>query len=142
MFLAFSARQNLKTCRRRAQHNFPHVFISCLSYLLHFLGFWVLFSDSLAFFTSIALFFVPKDPLGSDNGPKQNFQKKIENLSYKRLVSPSLTPGIRFLFLKFCFGPKSGPRGSFGTKKSAIDAENARESENWTQNPQKYKKKR
>ena len=34
-----------------------------------------LFSDSLGLFTSIALGFVPKDPLGSDNGPKQNFQK-------------------------------------------------------------------
>ena len=43
-----------------------------------FILFWgvgVLFSDSLAFFTLVALFFVPKDPLGSDNGPKQNFKK-------------------------------------------------------------------
>ena len=38
-------------------------------------------------------------------------------------------------FMKFCFGTKSGPRGSLGTKKSAIDAENAKESENRTQNP-------
>ncbi len=36
----------------------------------------MLFSDSLASFRSIALFFVPKDPLGSDNGPKQNLKKK------------------------------------------------------------------
>ena len=40
------------------------------------------------------------------------------------------------LFSFFAFGPKSGPRGSFGTKKSAIDAESARESENTTQHPQ------
>lgn len=38
------------------------------------------------------------------------------------------------LFLKFCFDPKSDPTGSFGTKKIAIDAENAKESENTTQN--------
>jgi len=42
---------------------------------LNIIRFWncwgglVLFSDSLAFFTSIALFFVPKDPLGPDFGP-------------------------------------------------------------------------
>ena len=40
-----------------------------------FFGFWVLFSDSLAFSASIAPFFVPKDPLGPDFGAKQN--KKI-----------------------------------------------------------------
>jgi len=32
------------------------------------------FSESLRFFTSNALFFVPKDPLGPDNGPKQNYK--------------------------------------------------------------------
>ena len=36
------------------------------------------------FFTSIALFFVPKDPLGPDFKPKQ---KNMENLSNKRLVN-------------------------------------------------------
>ena len=36
-------------------------------------GFWALFSDSLGFFTSIALGFVPKDPLGLDFKPKLNF---------------------------------------------------------------------
>jgi len=33
---------------------------------------------------------------------------------------------------------KSGPRGSFGTKKSAIDVKNVKESENRTQNPKNY----
>ena len=51
----------------------------------HFGGFWVLFSDSSVFFTSIALFFVPKDPLGSDNKHEQIF-KKLENLSKTRSV--------------------------------------------------------
>ena len=37
-----------------------------------------LFSDSLGFFTSIALGFVPKDPNWSGNGPKQNFQKTLK----------------------------------------------------------------
>ena len=50
----------------------------------HVGGFWALFSYSLGFFTSIALGFVPKDPLGSDNKPKQNFKKKLENLSGSR----------------------------------------------------------
>ena len=48
-------------------------------------GVWVLFSDSLGLFTSIALGFVPKDPLGLDNKPRQNF-KKLGNLSKKRSV--------------------------------------------------------
>ena len=43
--------------------------------LLVLFRFWVVFSDSLAFSASIALFFVPKDPNGSGNGPKQNFKK-------------------------------------------------------------------
>ena len=34
--------------------------------------FCVVFSDSLAFSASIALFFVPKDLLGPECGPKQN----------------------------------------------------------------------
>ena len=38
------------------------------------------------FFTSIALLFVSKDTLGSDNGPKQNFKTNLENLFSKRLV--------------------------------------------------------
>ena len=46
--------------------------------------FCVLFSDSLALSASIALFFVPKDPLGSDFGPKHNFKKKLGNLSNTR----------------------------------------------------------
>ena len=46
--------------------------------------FLMLFSDSLAFFTSIALFFVPKEPLGSDNGPKDFFKR--DNLSNKRSI--------------------------------------------------------
>ena len=33
----------------------------------------MVFSDSLAFSASIALFFVPKDPLGPDFGPTHNF---------------------------------------------------------------------
>ena len=41
-------------------------------------GVLVLFSDSLALFTSIASFFVPKDPNGSGNGPKQNFKKNLK----------------------------------------------------------------
>ena len=49
----------------------------------HFGGFWVLFSDSLRFFTSFALFFVPKDPLGSDNKPTL-FLQKNEILSKTR----------------------------------------------------------
>ena len=41
-------------------------------------GFWALFSDSLGFFTSVALGFVPKDPNWSGNGPKQNFQNILK----------------------------------------------------------------
>ena len=42
------------------------------------------------------------------------------------------------IFLRnFVLGPISGPRGSFGAKKSAIDAENARESENSTKTKKK-----
>ena len=37
-----------------------------------------LFSASLAFSASIALFFVPKDPNGSGNGPKQNFKNNLK----------------------------------------------------------------
>ena len=55
-------------------------------------GFWALFSDSLRFFTSIALGFVPKDPLGPDFKPKQNFKKKLENLSKTR--------SVRFVYVK------------------------------------------
>ena len=44
----------------------------------HVGGLWVLFSDSLGFFTSIALGFVPKDPLGPDFKPKQNFKKNMK----------------------------------------------------------------
>ena len=51
---------------------------------LDLLWFWAVFSESLAFYPSIALFFVPKDPLGSDNKPKQNFIQKLENLSESR----------------------------------------------------------
>ena len=43
--------------------------------------------------------------------------------------------------LKFCFGPLPDPFGSFGTKKSAIDAENAKESENRAKTPNKSQKK-
>jgi hypothetical protein len=43
-----------------------------------FSGFWVAFTDSLELSASIALFFVPKDPLGHDFGPKQNSKKKLE----------------------------------------------------------------
>ena len=39
-----------------------------------------------------------------------------------------------FKLLFFGGGPKSDPRGSFGTKKGAIDGENAREPENRIQN--------
>ena len=45
-------------------------------------------------------------------------------------------PGV----LKFCFGPLSDPRRSLGTKKSAIDVKNPKESENRAQNPQKCQK--
>ena len=51
-----------------------------------FWGFWVLFSDSLGFFTSIALGFVPKDTLGLDLKPKHVKNKKLENLSKTRSV--------------------------------------------------------
>ena len=44
--------------------------------------------------------------------------------------------------LKFCFGLKSDPRGSFGTIPSAIDVKNAKESKNMTQNPQKCLKQK
>ena len=66
----------------------------------------VLFSDSLGFFTSIALGFVPKDPNWSGNGPKQNFQKTLK----------TCLTGAQF--------------GSFGTNKSAIDVRDAKEAEN------------
>ena len=42
------------------------------------MGFWVVFSDSPAFSASIALFFVPKDPLGPDFGPKHNFKNNLK----------------------------------------------------------------
>ena len=106
--------------------------------------------DSLGFFTSIALGFVPKDPLGPDNKPKTTFQNKLENLSKKRsesLISNVFLDLVVFfycvnvlfsdlfpVFLKFCFGLKSGPRGSFGTKPGSIDVKNPKESENMTQN--------
>ena len=54
------------------------VFWRFLAFLGGFGGFWALFSDSLGFFTSIALGFVPKDPNWSGNGPKQNFQKTLK----------------------------------------------------------------
>ena len=38
----------------------------------------MLFLDSLGFFTSIALGFAPKDPLGLDFKPKQNFKKNLK----------------------------------------------------------------
>ena len=43
-----------------------------LAFFGGFGGFWALCSDSLAFSTSIAFGFVPKDPNWSGNGPKQN----------------------------------------------------------------------
>ena len=49
---------------------------------MDFGGFWALFLDSLGFFTSIALGFVPKDPLGLDFKPKKI--EKLENLSESR----------------------------------------------------------
>ena len=52
------------------------------------------------------------------------------------LVKTLLAAVILYFFF-FAFGPKSGPRGSFGTKKSAIDAENARESENTSKKQKK-----
>ena len=55
---------------------------------LDFCGCWVVFSDSLAFSASIALFFVPKDPLGSDFKPKQNFQN-----TWKTSLSPGTPRG-------------------------------------------------
>ena len=51
-------------------------FLALFGVFCGFGGFGALFSDSLGFFTSIALGFVPKDPNWSGNGPKQNFQKK------------------------------------------------------------------
>ena len=45
-----------------------------------------------------------------------------------RVLLGHLAALILYFFL-FALGPTSGPRGAFGAKKSAIDAENARESE-------------
>jgi hypothetical protein len=42
-------------------------------------GFLLVFSDSLALSASIALFFVPKDPLGPDLGPKAKKKKVRDN---------------------------------------------------------------
>ena len=96
-----------------------------------FRRFLLVFSDSLALSASIALFFVPKDPLGPDFGPKQNVVKKLfRPFPLGKNLKTCLTPAV----LKLCFGPKSCPRGSFGTKKNAIDAENAGESETTAQN--------
>ena len=44
----------------------------------HVCGFLVVFSNYLALSASIALFFVPKDPLGPDFGPKQNFKNNLK----------------------------------------------------------------
>ena len=60
------------------KQNFKKLFVTVLAEILTliglFWGFWGVFSDSLALSASIALFFVPKDPLGPDFGPKQNFK--------------------------------------------------------------------
>ena len=50
---------------------------------MDFGGFWTLFWDSLRFFTSIALGFVPKDPLGLDFKPKQNFKQTTKKTTQK-----------------------------------------------------------
>ena len=56
------------------------------------------------------------------------------------VLPPAILAGAIFLYFfssscfKLCFGPKSGPRGYFGTKNSGIDAEKPRESENMIRN--------
>ena len=77
-----------------------------------------------------------------NRGNLVNFKENSEKL---RAISQHLPEQLseRFLdkfssfFLKFCFGPLSDPRGSFGTKKSAIDVKNAKRFENSTQNHKK-----
>ena len=44
---------------------------------MHFGRCWVVFSDSLALSASIALFFVPKDPLGPDLGQNKISKKYV-----------------------------------------------------------------
>ena len=66
------------TDAERAADGFSSFFLSGFIIIFKsfcFLGFLVVFSDSLALSASIPLFFVPKDPLGADFGPKQNFKK-------------------------------------------------------------------
>ena len=65
--------------------------------------------------------------------------RKLENLSKKRYQA-RLRQVFKF-FLKFCFGLKSSPRGSFGAKPSATDVKNPKESKNKVQNPPKSLKK-
>ena len=62
-------------------------------------------------------------------------------LVFSNVLSERLLDKFSSFFLKFCFGPLSDPRGSFGTKKSAIDVKNIKESENSIKNPKKLIKK-
>ena len=48
----------------------------CGRYLLKLFELRTVFSDSLTFSAPIALFFVPKDPLRTDFGPKPKFKNK------------------------------------------------------------------
>ena len=86
--------------------------------LRHFLGFWVLFSDSLAFSPSIALFFVPKDPLGPDFGPKQNFKKAPQHMFWIFLSVLGRVFRFSGAFCVDCalFRPNRPPGARFWTK--------------------------
>ena len=76
--------------------------------------FRVLFSNYLALFTSIAPFFVPKDPLGPDNGPKQNFKTNL-----KTCLTPAQCIWFPSCFdsCMFCFVIFGGPRPEQNNKK-------------------------
>ena len=62
--------------------------------------------DSLGFFTSVALGFVPKDPLGLDFKPKQNFKKNLKTCLRRARLS------IYDFSRIFFWGGGGGPSGT------------------------------
>ena len=73
----------------------------------------------------------PRDPAAPPDPPLSDLPEGFYEI-------PARLRQVFKFFLNFCFGPLPDPFGSFGTKKSAIDAENAKESENRA-NPHKKK---
>ena len=61
----------------------------------------MLFLDSLGFFTSVALGFAPKDPLGLDFKAKQNLKKNLKTCLSRARCLCFLFAGVVFCFLTF-----------------------------------------